>query len=168
MPIDDAQRGTLRRFRIVLGLFIAGLVLSGLTAFPLLAELDLLSSMLGLDARAAGEPGGLAQWVISVRGGLADTYGKYPWMAYGTDWLAFAHIVIAVFFVGPWLEPWRNLWVLRAGLIASGLVIVLALVCGEIRGIPWGWRAIDCSFGVFGAIPLAYCVALAKRLEPHT
>lgn len=168
MSIDSAQRGTLRRFRWVLGLFIAGLVVSGLTAFPLLAELNLLSSMFDLNARALRDREGLAYWVVSVREGLAETYGSYPWMAYGTDWLAFAHIVIAVFFVGPWLEPWRNLWVLRAGLIACGLVIVLALVCGEIRGIPWGWRTIDCSFGVIGAIPLAYCVALAKRLEPHT
>jgi hypothetical protein len=31
--------------------------------------------------------------------------GAYPFLAYGTDWLAFAHIVIAVFFIGPLVKP---------------------------------------------------------------
>jgi hypothetical protein len=30
----------------------------------------------------------------------------------------------------------------------------------SIRGIPWFWRLIDCSFGVFGLVPLA----LARRM----
>ncbi|HSH39366.1 MAG TPA: hypothetical protein VK993_11325 [Chthoniobacterales bacterium] len=66
-------------------------------------------------------------------------------MQYGTDWLAFGHIVIAIFFAGPLIDPVRNLWVIRAGQIACVLVIPLALVCGDIRGIPLWWRAIDCS-----------------------
>jgi len=28
------------------------------------------------------------------------------------------------------------------------------MICGPIRGIPFYWRLIDCSFGVFGFIPL--------------
>jgi hypothetical protein len=33
-------------------------------------------------------------------------------------------------------------------------VIPLALIAGAIRQIPFYWRVIDCSFGVFGIIPL--------------
>jgi hypothetical protein len=33
----------------------------------------------------------------------------HPWLAYGTDWLAFAHIVIAVFFIGPFVDPVQNI-----------------------------------------------------------
>lgn len=153
------------RYRIVLGAFMLALVVSGLTAFPLQHELDVLTSALGLNhGSAAGPPGGLDAWLLQVRDGLHDTYGRYPWVAYGTDWLAFAHIVIAVFFIGPLIDPVRNVWVLWAGLIACVLVLALALICGPIRGIPPGWRVIDCSFGVIGAIPLLYCLRLTKAL----
>ena len=108
----------------------------------------------------------LDRWLVVVRDGLAVSYARYPWLAYGTDWLAFAHIILAVFFIGPFRDPVRNVWVLHAGIIACVLVIPLALVCGGIRGIPLGWRLIDCSFGVFGVVPLIYCVRLTARL-PH-
>lgn len=155
----------LRTYRWVLGLFIAGLVLSGLTAFPLLRELDVVSSWLGLEqGRGASPEDGFAHWILTVRDGLRDTYGKYPWVAYGTDWLAFAHLVLAVFFIGPFRDPVRNVWVLKAGLVACVLVVPLALICGQVRGIPLGWRLIDCSFGVIGAVPLLFCLQLTKRL----
>jgi hypothetical protein len=86
-------------------------------------------------------------------------------LAYGTDWLAFAHIAIAVFFIGPLVDPVRNVWVLRAGVIACMLVIPLALICGALRQIPFGWRLIDCSFGVIGVIPLTYCLKLVTTLQ---
>jgi hypothetical protein len=156
----------LRRHRLVLGLFIAGLVLSGVTAFPLLHELELLAQMLGVpgDASASSQHG-LAYWVATVRDGLRATYASYPWMAYGTDWLAFGHIIIALFFIGPWRDPVVNAWVLKVGLVACAGVIPLALICGPIRGIPFYWRLIDCSFGVFGALPLLYCLRLTARLR---
>jgi len=100
-----------------------------------------------------------------VQDGLRDSYTRHPWLAYGTDWLAFAHIVIAIFFIGPLIDPVRNIWVVQAGLIACALVIPLALICGPIREIPFGWRLIDCSFGIVGAIPLYYCLRLARSLE---
>lgn len=165
---NDADRRTLRRIRCVLVVFVLGLVLSGVTAFPLIHELNLLVSMLGGDeAVSPASRGMLLSWLVAVRDGLVDTQVKYPWMAYGTDWLAFAHIAIAVFFVGPLVDPVRNIWVLRAGLIACALVIPLALICGEVRGIPFGWRLIDCSFGIVGALPLWYCLRLVRKLEPE-
>ncbi len=154
------------RYRLVLGFFIIALIASGVTAFPLLHELDFLTSLLGLkDSTPATAPAGLDHWLVTVRDGLRNTNAKYPWLAYGTDWLAFAHIIIGVFFIGPFLDPMRNVWVLRAGLIACALVLPLALICGPVRGIPFGWRVIDCSFGVFGALPLWYCLRLTKRME---
>jgi len=143
-----------------------GLALSGVTAFPLQRELEALTSALGLSgATASAVHSGLDGWLIHVRDGLRDVYSHYPWMAYGTDWLAFAHLILGVFFVGPFVNPVRNIWVLWAGLIACVLVLPLALICGPIRHVPFGWRLIDCSFGVFGALPLVYCLVLTKRLD---
>lgn len=156
----------LRRYRIALGAFIAGLVLSGVTAFPLLHELELLARLLGIPADAApASLDGLRFWIATVREGLRATHATYPWMAYGTDWLAFGHLVIALFFVGPWRDPVANAWVLKIGLVACLGVLPLALVCGAIRGIPFYWRLIDCSFGVIGALPLWYCLKLTPRLR---
>lgn len=156
----------LARHRLVLGLFIIGLVLSGVTAFPLLHELEILSRAVGLPADAApASLSGLQFWIATVRDGLRATYAAYPWMAYGTDWLAFGHLVIAMFFIGPWRHPVANAWVLKVGLVACAAVIPLALICGPIRGIPFYWRLIDCSFGVFGAIPLLYCLHLTRRMK---
>jgi hypothetical protein len=156
----------LLRFRLVLGFFILALIASGVTAFPLQHELRWLTAMFGLEnATPATAPAGLSHWLVTVRDGLGDTDAKYPWMAYGTDWLAFSHLVIAVFFLGPLVSPVRNVWVLWAGLIACVMVWPLALICGPLRGIPFGWRLIDCSFGVFGALPLLYCLKLVRQLE---
>jgi len=68
--------------------------------------------------------------------------------------IAFAHLTIAVAFVGPLRDPVRNIWVLNFGLIACAGIIPLALVCGPLRGLPLWWLPIDMSFGVLGAIPL--------------
>jgi hypothetical protein len=155
-----------RRFRAVLALFIAGLLASGITAFPLLAEMRLLTRWLGVgDAVSAVGHTGLEFWILTVRFGLEDMHARYPWIAYGTDWLAFGHIAIAIFFVGPWLRPAGSGTVLWAGVAACLLVIPLAFVCGGIRGIPVYWQLIDCSFGVFGMVPLLYCLKLLRHIE---
>lgn len=154
----------LRRCRTALSLFILGLILSGLTAFPLLSEMKLLSGW--LDIPEGVDPAsftGFRFWIASVRLGLETSYASYPWLAYGTDWLAFAHIVIAVFFIGPLIDPVRNRWVLLAGLVACGAVVPLALIAGGYRGIPVYWRLLDCAFGVLGAVPLIYCLRLTNK-----
>jgi len=166
-PSATAERSAiLRKFRGVLGLFIFLLIMSGITAFPLQRELGVVTGLRGLERASAADAGNsFDRWILTVRDGLRDSYAQHPWLAYGTDWLAFAHIVIAIFFIGPLLDPVRNIWVLQAGLIACVLVIPLALICGPIREIPFGWQLIDCSFGVIGAIPLCYCLRLARALE---
>lgn len=155
----------LKRYRFVLGAFIVGLVLSGVTAFPLLHELELLARILGIPAEAApASLTGLPFWIATVRDGLRDVHATHPWLAYGTDWLAFGHLIIALFFIGPWRDPVPNAWVLKVGLIACASVLPLALICGPIRGIPLYWRLVDCSFGVFGSLPLFYCLSLTRQM----
>jgi hypothetical protein len=150
--VDDARR--LRFIRRLLVLFIVGLVLSGLTAFPLLYELRLLTSWFGETTVIGSCFPGLAHWLSLVREGLEVADQRYPFLAYGTDWLAFAHLMIAIVFWGPLKDPVRNIWIVEFGMIACLMVIPLALICGPIRGIPFFWQLIDCSFGVFGIIPL--------------
>src|SRR5688572_15779940 len=142
----------LRIIRACLVIVILGLVVGGATAIPLETELRLVS-------RYVDHP-----WITKVRDALVDTYAKYPFIGYGTDWLAFGHFVIAIAFLGPWRDPVKNKWVVEFGMIACVLIIPYALVMGEVRGIPWGWRLIDCSFGVVGIIPLWLCRRLIGRL----
>ncbi len=154
------------KYRVALTLFMAGLVLSGVTAFPLAWEIRLLTEGLGINTSVPPEThSGMTFWLASVDRGLHETYAAYPWMAYGTDWLAFAHVVIAVFFIGPLVKPVRNEWVIYAGLTGCLLVVPLALICGPLRGIPVHWRLIDCSFGVLGAVPLLYCAHLTRLMR---
>jgi hypothetical protein len=156
----------LRRIRICLGVFIAGLVLSGLTAFPLVTELRWLHAALHANwAEPLAQSTGLLAWIDRVNKALSTTDARYPFLVYGTDWLAFAHLVIAVVFIGPIVDPVRNKWVVTFGLIACAGVIPLALIAGEVRGIPWGWRLIDCSFGIAGAVPLIICRRSMRALE---
>jgi hypothetical protein len=143
-----------KRIRAVLILFVVALLLSGLTAFPLQWELTILNRFAGPQSSISNIWPSLSEWINRVHVGLQQTYDKYPFIAYGTDWLAFAHIVIAVAFWGPLKDPVRNLWVVEFGMIACVLVIPLAMICGPIRGIPFYWRLFDCALGVFGIMPL--------------
>lgn len=162
-----ARSQLLLRIRCLLALFIAGLVLSGLTAFPLETELDLVAGMLGIrDAEMPPVADGLRHWVATVRHGLHATNRDYPFLAYGTDWLAFGHLVIALFFAPVFRDPVRYRANLQCGLVACVGVIPLAMICGAVRGIPFHWRLIDCAFGVGGFVLLVSALRLIRRLPP--
>jgi hypothetical protein len=155
-----------RRIQFCTWVMIIGLGLSGITALPLQTELDLLARWLGAENLSAEQvTSGFVKWILIVRDGLHVTYAKYPFMAYGTDWLAFAHIVIAIAFVGALRHPVRNAWLFTFGMIASVLIIPWALLTGEVRGIPVYWRLIDCSFGLGGFVPCWLCHRWARELE---
>ena len=162
-----ANANLLRSIRIWLVIFIVGLVLSGVTAFPLQSELSLLVR-LSTHLHLAEHAPALNQWLINVHTALVDENSRYPFLSYGTDWLAFAHIVLAIAFIGPLLDPIRNKWVITFGLIACAGVLPLALIAGPLRGIPLYWRLIDCCFGVFGCIPLWIVHRKITRLEAHS
>ncbi|WSQ12113.1 hypothetical protein OG604_32550 [Streptomyces sp. NBC_01231] len=157
----------LKGIRAWLAFFVVGLVLSGATAFPLVHELRWTEDLL----RALSAPEyvpALTEWIEHVRQGLDTVDAEYPFVLYGTDWLAFAHLVIAVAFYGPYHDPVRNIWVVEFGMIACAGIVPLALICGPVRGIPFWWTVIDMSFGVFGVVPLYVVRKKIKRLETLT
>ncbi len=156
---------TLRQIRLSILIVIIGLVLSGVTAFPLLHEMNWISNMIAGDSKDPAMHEGFVKWILTVREGLEVTYAQFPFIAYGTDWLAFAHLMIALFFILPWRDPVRYVGVLHIGVVMSLLVIPLAHVCGPIRGIPFWWRMIDCSFGIFCLPPLWYALWKIRILE---
>jgi hypothetical protein len=161
---------TLTKFRLTIMFVIVGLVISGVTAFPLLWELNILASIAN-DGSENLDPAsytGIAHWILKVREGLDVTYGKYPFIGYGTDWLAFGHIIIALFFILPYREPVRYGGVLKIGVVSCVLVIPIALICGPIRGIPFYWQLIDSAFGVVCVFPLLYAIKLTRKMEEVT
>jgi hypothetical protein len=161
----------LRRVRAWLVVFTCGLVVAGLTAFPLNYETRLVTDWLnGPGAAVARQFPAMAAWLRYAHRGFSVSYSKYPFLAYGTDWLGFGHLMIAVAFIGPIRDPVRNKWVVQFGVIACVLVIPLALIFGPLRGIPAFWTPIDCSFGVLGLIPLllAYRHIRVLEREPGT
>ncbi len=156
----------IRRFRVALGLFVMGLLLSGLTAFPLLREMRWLVARAGLgEAVSPAGHTGWEFWLLTVRFGLEEVHAHYPWEPYGTDWLAFGHIVIAFFFIDPLRRPAASRPVLYAGIAACLAVFPLAFICGALRGIPVWWRLVDCSFGAIGLVPLLYWLWLLPWIE---
>jgi hypothetical protein len=159
------ERALRARIRLWLAVFVSGLLLSGATALPLEWETRLLVRLAGPGTRAGLLWPELASWLTRVSDGVAEAGRRFPFLAYGTDWLAFGDFAIALAFVGPWRDPVRNAWVVDFGLIACGLAVPFALVAGAARGIPVFWRLIDCGFGVIGCVPLLVCRRLIQRLE---
>lgn len=160
---DASRNPTLRWIRILLVVVIIGLVISGVTAFPLEWELGIASSILRASPAADLLPDFVA-YVDLVHAAVVDTGERYPFIAYGTDWLAFAHIAIAVAFLGPIVDPVRNIWVIRWGMVMCAGVVPLALIAGSVRGIPLAWMLIDISFGVVAIVPLLIAERLTRRL----
>lgn len=154
------------RYRVSLILFLFGLVFSGLTAFPLLAEIRILSGWLGITDPSNYEAfTGLTHWIAYVHLGLEETYEKFPFFGYGTDWLAFGHLASAAFFIRPLCRPLDSDWVLKTGLCICAAVIPTAVIAGHLREIPVYWSMVDSAFGIFGAIPLLYCLSLTRQFR---
>lgn len=159
----DARK--LRRcIRYLLSFFIVGLAFSGLTAVPLVLEITILHRFMGPNTAVGYWWPAMSQWISTVYQGLIDANADHPFLFYGTDWLAFGHIVIAIAFLGPLRDPVKNLWVIEFGMIACVLVIPTAVIFGPLRGIPVFWRLIDCSFGVVGFVPLWLARTYVRRL----
>jgi len=137
----------LKRIRAWTVFFIAALIISGVTAIPLQPEVDFL-------VRNVGQGNVLTDWLVKVQTAIHDVNARWPFLALGTDWLAFGHIVIGLGFIGLLRDPVRNEWLVSWGILACVLVIPWAWGFGAARGIPWGWRLIDSSFGVGGLVPM--------------
>jgi hypothetical protein len=148
----------LNRIRLLLLFFIVSLFISGLTAIPVAPELHWLLKHLPENSAAAI----LFHTVLNA---YMEVQDKYHFLLYGYDWLAFAHFVLAILFIGPYQNPIQNIWVIQFGLIACVLVIPFALIAGSLRGLPLWWRLGDCAFGVIGFGVLWACYKLIKQLK---
>ena len=146
-----------KSIRAWLVFFIVSLVLSGVTAFAVTNGLAWVSPLLG--------DGAARSWLQDVLVALREAELRYPFLLYGYDWLGFAHIVIAIAFIGPYQHPVRNKWVVQFGLICCALVPAAALIMGGIRGIPMWWRWIDAAFGIVGCLPLLVIRHKIEKLE---
>jgi hypothetical protein len=144
-----------------LAFFMIMLLLSGLTAIP--AEREL-----AIARRFFDEGSFIGSWLSEIYIAIKNTSEKYPYLFYGYDWLVFAHIVLAIAFIGPYKDPVKNKWVIEFGAIACFLIIPFALIAGYFRGIPFWWRLIDCSFGIIGLIPLGACHNKIDEIEKLT
>jgi hypothetical protein len=138
--------------------FMVVLTLSGMSAMPIEWELSVAVRFFNQDSF-------IGSWVSEIYYGVTDTGKKYPYLFYGYDWLAFAHIVLAIAFIGPYKDPVKNKWVIEFGAIACLLIIPFALLVGYLRGIPFWWRLIDCAFGIIGLVPLGICYNKITEIE---
>ena len=141
--------------------FMTMLTLSGITAMPVEWELSIV-------VKFFDDHSPLGSWLNEIHFAVQETGKKFPFLFYGYDWLGFAHMIIAIAFIGPYKDPVKNKWVIEFGTIACFLLIPFALFIGYFRGIPFWWRLIDCSFGVFGLIPLGICYNKITELERAT
>lgn len=140
--------------------FMLALFFSGLTAIPIDNELQWL-------LRSTPVTSVFYMWLQKVLSAYTLTKSRFPFLLYGYDWLAFAHFVLAILFIGPYRDPVKNKWVVQFGLMACALILPFAFIAGHYRGIPVGWQLIDCSFGIIGSIPLFICYKKIQSIENY-
>jgi hypothetical protein len=153
------QATELKQIRRMVSMFIILLLLSGITAFPLIAEVKWMMTHIDVF------PSFFHPWIVRV---YESVMGTPDVVLYGTDWLAFAHIIISLFFVGVYIDPVRNKFIIDIGIVACFAIFPLAFICGPIRNIPFYHQLIDCSFGALGMIPLYYVKRKIHVLEERT
>ena len=146
----------MKTIRLLISVFIILLLISGITAFPIKWEMQFLLSHRHLF------PSTLSAWIEQVGNVINETPDI---MFYGTDWLAFGHIVIALFFIPIYINPVHYKLNIIIGMIACIAVFPLAFICGPIRGIPFLHQLIDCSFGFFGFALLHNIYKKIKKIE---
>lgn len=140
--------------RLLLYFFSIALAVSGISAFPIETGLEIMGDYI---------PDGT--WLSEVVAAYKVTNSKYPFIAYGTDWLGYAHLMLAILFWGAAKDPVKNKWIMEFGMIACISIIPLALIAGHVREIPFYWQCIDMSFGVLGIIPLLMIYKRIKKLQ---
>lgn len=156
------------RIRALCLFFMGALTLSGLTALPLSYELDYLNRLAGPHSIFARLFPNVTGWIGLVHDGLKYSWSHYPFLAYGTDWLAFAHFAIALAFLGVQRDPIKNRWVVEWAMLICALIIPWTLTSGVVRGIPWFWQLVDMSFGILGIVPLLFLHRDIRKLESLT
>lgn len=146
----------------MLWIVVVGLFISGVTVWPAISELRFglfLMEQVGL-----GETSFFG-FVQQIRESLIEIRDEHPQIMYGYDWLAFAHVVLAILFVGAARNPVRNRWVIECGLIMCALIPILAGICIPLREIPFYWFFIDFAFAPAAAVPLLIALKDVRKIE---
>ena len=144
------------KIQMSLAIFITLLALSGITAFPIQTELEYLFTIKHI------LPPIFEHWISSLGLWINSTPDI---MFYGTDWLAFAHLVIALFFIPVYRKPVQYQGNIHIGMIACIGIFPVIFICGPLRGILFGHLLVDCSFGVIGFAVLYYINQQINRLK---
>jgi len=152
----------LRRAKWMMAIVAFGLFVSGVTIWPVVWELKTAVQVVWGGGEATGV---IHRFVLQAIEGIEAMQAKYPFMLYGYDWLAFAHVGLAILFAGALRDPIRNVWVVQFGLIMCALVPVLGGVCIPLRGIPFHWFWIDFVFAPCAAVPLWIALRDIRRVE---
>ncbi len=155
------QPTLLKNIRIRTALFMTGLFLSGLTCFPILAEVQWGKAYFPAWGKTPPD------FVQTVTVGIAETMANHQFLFYGTDWLGFAHVLYALLFYGVYKDPIKNIWVTQFGLIACCAIFPLAFIMGPIREIPFWWQLVDSSFGVIGLLVMVPVYRMTLKLQKH-
>lgn len=152
----------LREIRILVIFFIVVLIISGITAFPVYTELQWM-----INSGIFPDNSTIQLWLKHVWAGVKYTHEQFPFIFYGYDWLAFAHLMIAVLFFGVYKHPVRNRWIINWGMITCIAVLPIAFIAGSSRGIAFFHILLDCSFGVFGLIILRIIQLRVNKLKKY-
>ena len=160
MAYTESRQHTLRRnIRMAILITIIGLLLNGVSAIFLKGELHVLMS------KADAMPSFMRDWFTYTSKGLNATNSQYPFMRYGFDWLAFAHLFIAIAFIGPLQDPVKNEWIVRWGMIVSAISVVMAFGWERVRAIPLWWSCIDALVAVAAFVILWLCNRWIQQLK---
>ena len=164
----EALEKQLRKIRYMMGFTIFGLGAIAIIAFPVVTNIQWLDSFAGNTSPVADITPALANWISTATAAVVDTNALYPFLFYMSDWMVFSHVIIALFFIGPFRDPVKNIWVIQVGLAACILVIPTALIAGSIRGIPFFWQLMDCGFSVICFPPMYLALRWTKQVISAT
>ncbi|MBP5220839.1 MAG: hypothetical protein J6034_09120, partial [Bacteroidaceae bacterium] len=90
------ERKILKKIRGIIVFFMIALALSGITAFPIETELNTFFSVTGINSESVKDDPEIFKFLHYIKENVTETNQKAPQLAYGCDWLAFAHLVIAL------------------------------------------------------------------------
>jgi hypothetical protein len=162
LSFHATQMKSPKRAKVMLGIVAFGLFVSGVTVWPAISELKFLIHLLWGDSVPTGE---VHRFTLQILNSLEVIKDEHSPIMYGYDWLAFAHICLAILFAGAMRDPVRNIWIIQCGLIMCALIPILAAICIPMRGIPFFWFFIDCAFVPATALPLWIALRDVQEIE---
>jgi len=152
----------LKRAKWMLALVVFGLLVSAVTIWPMKWELESIITFVWGDSEPVGT---IHSFLLQALEAIKTTESENSFLFYGYDWLAFAHIVLAILFAGAIRDPVRNIWVIQCGLIMCLLIPVLAGICIPLRGVPLCWFWVDSAFAPAAALPLWIALRDVRSVE---